>query len=181
MVFLLFLPGRGRCWFESRSFARTAQLDESESESFLKALRLLIDGLVELFSSISPREGGGDGSGWKVPSLYSAFPNPPPSDPADWRELYGPGVKERLSDRVEIVALKEEMEVYGLARVMAQCSGFAIGSCNWIIRTDFHKVHPRLSRNTAGCFTERLFGMPAAWSRDSRRPEARSECRRRSG
>ncbi|XP_018022076.2 integrator complex subunit 9 [Hyalella azteca] len=60
--------------------------------------------------------------------------------PHAWRRIYtAAGIAEALS-YVTIVAYNEAVSICGAVQATAVCSGFSVGSCNWLLQSHQHKV-----------------------------------------
>ncbi|VDM96142.1 unnamed protein product [Thelazia callipaeda] len=99
--------------------------------------RLVMEELLDFFDRVD-REKQNDF--WKNPSLFMNFSNTPGSDPREWRPFYSREQMENSLTKVQRISFRESINIHGAAVVAAYSSGYSIGSCNWIIRTEHEKI-----------------------------------------
>ncbi|KAL3110079.1 hypothetical protein niasHT_015682 [Heterodera trifolii] len=99
--------------------------------------KLVMEDLCDMFERVDrPAE---DVS-WAWKTLCRSFPNAPLSDPNEWRTFYTRETMEKSLARIRRVFFREEIVVNGELRVSAFSSGYAIGSSNWLLQTEHHRL-----------------------------------------
>ncbi|CAI8036313.1 Integrator complex subunit 9 [Geodia barretti] len=82
---------------------------------------------------------------WKNDSLWSSLPDGTLKESSDfhnWKELYTmEGIQKAIS-RIQPISYSETIDLFHHVKVTALSSGFCLGSCNWIIETEYNKVSP---------------------------------------
>ncbi|CAI8036306.1 Integrator complex subunit 9 [Geodia barretti] len=80
---------------------------------------------------------------WKNDSLWSSLPDGTLKESSDfhnWKELYTmEGIQKAIS-RIQPISYSETIDLFHHVKVTALSSGFCLGSCNWIIETEYNKV-----------------------------------------
>ncbi|VIO89361.1 conserved hypothetical protein [Brugia malayi] len=99
--------------------------------------RLVMEELLDFFDRVDREE---QDYSWKKPALFMSFPNVPTSDPREWRPFYSREQMENCLAKVQRVSFRESINIHGAATVAAYSSGYSIGSCNWIVRTEHEKI-----------------------------------------
>ncbi|MCP9265256.1 Integrator complex subunit 9-like protein [Dirofilaria immitis] len=99
--------------------------------------RLVMEELLDFFDRVDREERD---HSWKKPSLFMNFPNVPTSDPREWRPFYSREQMENCLTKVQRISFRESINIHGAATIAAYSSGYSIGSCNWIVRTEHEKI-----------------------------------------
>uniref|UniRef100_A0A0N5ADZ1 Beta-Casp domain-containing protein n=1 Tax=Syphacia muris TaxID=451379 RepID=A0A0N5ADZ1_9BILA len=76
---------------------------------------------------------------WKLQKIYNNFTNKPTSNPQDWRPFYTLEQFESALKKVDIVSYRDLINLHSVVEITAYSSGYSIGSCNWVIRTETEK------------------------------------------
>ncbi|KAF8386916.1 hypothetical protein PRIPAC_76058 [Pristionchus pacificus] len=106
------------------------------SEPTLQYGTLMMEELMEYFERVTNDKSD---DVWKDPGVYADFLNPPMRSPLEWREMYSEETMKKALDRVKVVAFTQSVTIDGNVKATSYCSGYAIGSCNWIITKDTEK------------------------------------------
>ncbi|GMT12499.1 hypothetical protein PFISCL1PPCAC_3796, partial [Pristionchus fissidentatus] len=106
------------------------------SEPTLQYGTLMMEELMEYFERVTHNPSNG---AWKDPQVYGDFLNPPMRSPREWRSMYSEETMKAALDRVRVVAFTEPLTIDGPIKATSYCSGFAIGSCNWVVSNDTDK------------------------------------------
>ncbi|KAL8583277.1 hypothetical protein ACOMHN_043054 [Nucella lapillus] len=80
-------------------------------------------------------------SHWKEDDFASILP---PSlrtakEPQSWRKMFSQHDIDACLSKVQIVGHNQKLDVFGAVQVSATSSGWAIGSCNWVIQSSHEK------------------------------------------
>lgn len=77
---------------------------------------------------------------WKQHDVFANFPNVPSSDPREWIGFYTRAQMQHAIARVHILSFHHTVNVSDVLTITAYSSGYSIGSCNWVIRTEHEKI-----------------------------------------
>ncbi|KAF2344806.1 Metallo-beta-lactamase [Trinorchestia longiramus] len=107
------------------------------TEPTMQLGRLLMKELVEYIERCPKPHVG---SNWKQCLRLLPPPLCHAKMPHAWKHIYGAkDITEALS-YVTIVAYNEPVNICGAVTATAVCSGFSVGSCNWLLQSHQHKV-----------------------------------------
>nr|CAD2177818.1 unnamed protein product [Meloidogyne enterolobii] len=99
------------------------------TEPIVQLSKLLMEDLCDIFEQIDrPLI---DEWAWK--NISNSFPNPPNSDPNYWKSFYKRIDIENCMKRVKLLFFRQEIN-------NPYSSGHSIGSCNWLLSTNQHKI-----------------------------------------
>ncbi|XP_065670377.1 integrator complex subunit 9 homolog isoform X2 [Hydra vulgaris] len=79
---------------------------------------------------------------WKNKDIQKFLPSPLCDfhDAVTWEGIYNARDVSSSISKIQCVGFSERIDVLGLIRVTAVSSGYAIGSSNWVLETDYHKI-----------------------------------------
>uniref|UniRef100_A0A915LDQ6 Metallo-beta-lactamase domain-containing protein n=1 Tax=Meloidogyne javanica TaxID=6303 RepID=A0A915LDQ6_MELJA len=77
---------------------------------------------------------------WAWKNISNSFPNPPNSDPNYWKSFYKRIDIENCMKRVKLLFFRQEIALSEDLRITPYSSGHSIGSCNWLLSTNQHKI-----------------------------------------
>uniref|UniRef100_A0A914HXU0 Beta-Casp domain-containing protein n=1 Tax=Globodera rostochiensis TaxID=31243 RepID=A0A914HXU0_GLORO len=98
--------------------------------------KLVMEDLCDMFERVDrPVED----TAWAWKALCQSFSNAPLSDPNEWRPFYTRETMEKSLARIRRVFFREEIVINGELYVSAFSSGYAIGSSNWLLKTEQHR------------------------------------------
>lgn len=79
---------------------------------------------------------------WKQPEVLKLLP-PPFCDaikPHKWKSWYTQRDVNSSLARIQMVGFSEKLNIFGALSVTPVSSGFCLGSCNWLIQSDYEKI-----------------------------------------
>ncbi|GMR59572.1 hypothetical protein PMAYCL1PPCAC_29767 [Pristionchus mayeri] len=103
------------------------------SEPTLQYGTLMMEELMEYFQRITHDKSD---NVWKDPEVYADFLNAPMRSPLEWQQMYSEETMKKALERVRVVAFTQPVTIDGNIKATSHCSGYAIGSCNWIVSRD---------------------------------------------
>lgn len=74
------------------------------------------------------------------PQLPGSLKNVCRSDSLSWRCCYSKNDLINAMSKVHVVSYAEKINIFGMLNVEAHSSGFVLGSCNWLIESNYEKV-----------------------------------------
>lgn len=83
-----------------------------------------------------------NGTAWKRPEIRRLLPVPLKDSPnvESWCTLYSKhDIKSSIS-KVQTVGFSEKLDLFGVLQLSPLSSGFSVGSCNWIIQSEYEKI-----------------------------------------
>lgn len=109
------------------------------TEPTLQIGRLLMEELVAYNENTQNRK---KCSHWKRKEIQRYLPSPLSDfkEAIAWETLYSSHDVSSCVSKVQMVGFCEKINVLGLIQVTPVSSGLSIGSTNWILQTDFHKI-----------------------------------------
>jgi integrator complex subunit 9 len=98
---------------------------------------LVMEELIDMFERIdrSPSDGM-----WKRSEIWGGFFNPPCTDPNEWKPFYTRKQMENALAKVTHLSFQETVVINGVIKCSAYSSGYAIGTCNWVLETEHEKI-----------------------------------------
>uniref|UniRef100_T1JKD7 Beta-Casp domain-containing protein n=1 Tax=Strigamia maritima TaxID=126957 RepID=T1JKD7_STRMM len=109
------------------------------TEPTLQIGRLFMEEVVEYIERTPHNK---NASRWKAPDILKLLP---PSfhdavKPHMWKQWYTLKDVNNALSRVQMVGFSEIRDVFGALTVTPISSGFCLGSCNWLIQSDYEKI-----------------------------------------
>lgn len=79
---------------------------------------------------------------WKQDDIIKSLPMPlrEAFNPQTWKKFYTMHDVESCLARVQVVGFNEKRSLFGSLTAMASSSGYSLGSCNWIIHSEYEKI-----------------------------------------
>nr|XP_039259766.1 integrator complex subunit 9-like [Styela clava] len=103
--------------------------------------RLFMKEMVQYCHRLSPTS---QATKWKNEDLENNLPASLKdvwnNDVLSWRQCYNENDLHNALSRVHVVGYAEKISIFGSLTISAYSSGFAIGSCNWCINSDYEKI-----------------------------------------
>lgn len=103
--------------------------------------RLLMKEMVQYWHRVPPSTRA---SKWKSEKLEKQLPaslkDAWEKDVLSWRQCYSENDLYTALSKVQVVGYAEKISVFGTLNVTAHSSGFALGSCNWFIESNYEKI-----------------------------------------
>uniref|UniRef100_H2YM05 Integrator complex subunit 9 n=1 Tax=Ciona savignyi TaxID=51511 RepID=H2YM05_CIOSA len=110
------------------------------TEPTIQIGRLLMEELVQYCHGCSTNKNVG---GWKQKKYYQQLPGQGKTwneNLLSWRHCYSQDDVHNAVSKIQMVGYAEALSIFGALNVTAYSSGYALGSCNWLIGTEFEKV-----------------------------------------
>ena len=115
------------------------------TEPTLQMAKMFMDEVVCYIERVPKMK---EASCWK--DFFRSIPFPIPIDsltvnnhttgPKSWSTMYTPQMIISSLSRVKVVGYNEKIDIFGCLEATALSSGHSIGSCNWIINTEYEKI-----------------------------------------
>jgi len=101
--------------------------------------RLLLEELITFCRNV-PKDK--HASLWKNPKFKKTIRNPVCRDQrsTSWKQIFTMADLNNSLKKIRVMTYAEEKSIFGALEISAHSSGFAIGSCNWVIKSDFEKI-----------------------------------------
>lgn len=82
------------------------------------------------------------GEMWREREVLRCLPSPlcDLKGAKSWRPLYSKHDVKAAISKIQNVGYSERIDLYGILKLTALSSGFCVGSCNWVIESDYEKV-----------------------------------------
>ncbi|KAK3739105.1 hypothetical protein QZH41_018245 [Actinostola sp. cb2023] len=82
------------------------------------------------------------GTMWKESEVLRCLPAPlcDIKGVKSWRVLYSKHDVKACISRIQRVGYSEKLDLYGVLQLTPLSSGFCLGSCNWVIESDYEKI-----------------------------------------
>lgn len=107
------------------------------TEPTLQIGRLLLE---ELVLNIEQCPKAGFAHQWKNFVHQLPYPLSDSFKPKSWKQIYSMSSMNASLARIQMVGYNEKIDVYGALQVVPASSGFCLGSCNWIITSNYEKI-----------------------------------------
>ncbi|XP_066923310.1 integrator complex subunit 9 homolog [Clytia hemisphaerica] len=109
------------------------------TEPTLQIGKLLMEELVTYNKNMQKRK---KFSLWKQKDIQRLLPSPlcEYKDAISWETVYSSHDVSSCISNIQSVGFSEKIDILGLMQVTPVSSGLSIGSTNWILETDFHKI-----------------------------------------
>nr|XP_002123221.1 integrator complex subunit 9 isoform X1 [Ciona intestinalis] len=110
------------------------------TEPTIQIGRLLMEELVQFCHNSPKNKSGGL---WKKHKYYQQLPGYNAgceTSLATWRNCYSYDDVQTAVSKIHVVGYAELVSIFGALNVTAHSSGYSLGSCNWVIGTEFEKV-----------------------------------------
>ncbi|XP_033640670.1 integrator complex subunit 9-like [Asterias rubens] len=101
--------------------------------------RQLMEELVEYMERVPKKRTAGN---WKKPSFLKLLPAPLRDAQwlSSWKGCYTKHDINACLSKVQITAFSQKLNLFGSLMVSPHSSGYCLGSCNWVIKSDYEKV-----------------------------------------
>ncbi|CAK8681318.1 unnamed protein product [Clavelina lepadiformis] len=103
--------------------------------------KLLMEELIEYCHRV-PKSN--QATKWKNRKLKKQLPSSLSScwdqDVSSWRHCYSSDDLQSALSRMHVVRFAETVSIFGALKVTAYSSGYSLGSCNWLVESDFEKI-----------------------------------------
>ncbi|XP_077990800.1 integrator complex subunit 9-like [Glandiceps talaboti] len=109
------------------------------TEPTLQTGRQLMEELVEYTERVPKLH---PATKWKQPDVLKNLPSPlrEAMHVTSWRKCYSKHDVNAALGKVRLAGYAEKLNLYGALTMVPLSSGYCIGSCNWVIQSDFEKV-----------------------------------------
>ncbi|CAI5449919.1 unnamed protein product [Caenorhabditis angaria] len=98
--------------------------------------RLLMEEMIEYFERI---DFGTIDEGWKLEEICTKFPNPPFTNPTEWRKFYTHQEMSAALSKINTLSFNQTIDVLRV-QITAISSAHNLGSANWTIRTENERI-----------------------------------------
>ncbi|XP_006820079.1 LOW QUALITY PROTEIN: integrator complex subunit 9-like [Saccoglossus kowalevskii] len=109
------------------------------TEPTVQSGRQLMEELVEYIERVPKLQ---PATKWKEPNILKTLPSPLRESlhVPSWRKCYNKHDINAAMSKVKLAGYSEKLNLYGALSMVPLSSGYCIGSCNWVIQSDFEKV-----------------------------------------
>ncbi|XP_031573815.1 integrator complex subunit 9 homolog [Actinia tenebrosa] len=80
------------------------------------------------------------GNMWKENDVLRCLPSSISDSAQSWKVLYSKHDVKSCISKIQSVGYGEKLDLFGVLRLTALSSGFCLGSCNWIVESDYEKI-----------------------------------------
>ncbi|KAL4225643.1 Integrator complex subunit 9 [Mactra antiquata] len=79
---------------------------------------------------------------WKKDEIMKNLPSPlcDAINPLTWRKCYTSQDVDSCLSKVQVVGFNEKKNIFGALSTLCCSSGYSLGSCNWVIQSDYEKI-----------------------------------------
>ncbi|XP_070533151.1 integrator complex subunit 9-like [Ptychodera flava] len=109
------------------------------TEPTLQTGRQLMEELVEYCERVPKLQ---PATKWKQPDIIKTLPSPlrEAQNVPSWRKCYSKHDVNAALSKVRFAGYAERLNLYGALTMIPLSSGYCIGSCNWVIQSEYEKV-----------------------------------------
>lgn len=109
------------------------------TEPTIKIGKMIMEELVEYINRVPKRKRA---AFWKSVDMRKLLPSPlkEVAHLSSWRSCYSKQDIQSCISRIKPAAFSENLSLFGALKLTPLSSGYCLGSCNWVIKSEFEKI-----------------------------------------